>query len=76
MYPIETPNMKPERSEAILDTQGFFLDVRLGGLADMVQVVNFIQWALPKNGFTAKSVHFEDDLLEVHCVKAESQDAE
>ena len=45
--------------------------MRLGGLADMVQVVNFIQWSLPANGFTAKSVHFEDDLLEVHCVKAE-----
>ena len=75
MYVIENPNnMKPERSEALeLGTKGFFFNVRLGGLADMVQVVNFVQWSLPKNGFTAKSVHFEDDLLEVHCVEAEDQ---
>ena len=76
MFPIDNPDMKPERSELKLEAGGFFLNVRLGGLADMVQVVNYVQWSLPKNGFTAKSVHFEDNLLEVHCVKAESQDAE
>ena len=73
MFPIEDPDMKPERSELMgIEPKGFFFNVRLGGLADMVQVVNFIQWALPKNGFAAKSVHFEDDHLQVHCVQADN----
>ena len=73
MFPLIDNDMKPERSELVLPTEGFFLNVRLGGLADMVQIVNYVQWSLPKNGFTAKSVHFEDNLLEVHCVKADTQ---
>ncbi len=73
MKSIKPLNMKPERSEDFLPTLGFFLNVRLGGLADMVEVVNYIQWSLPANGYTAKSVHFEDDVLEVHCVKAEEK---
>ncbi len=73
MKPINPLNMKPERSEDVLPPLGFFLNARLGGLADMVQVVNYIQWSLPEKGYTAKSVHFEDDVLEVHCVKVEEQ---
>ena len=74
MFPIEKRKMKPERSE--VKELGFFFNVRLGGLADMVQVVQYIQWSLPHTGFAVKSVHFEDNELEVHCVGTASQDAE
>ena len=70
MLPIIDPDMKPERSELAKQDRGFVLNVNLGGLPDMVQIVNFIQWALPKNGYKVESLHFEDNLLEVHCVQA------
>ncbi len=70
------PNIKAERTQFSQDGV-LFLDIAVGGFADVVQVLSLIAWSLEtRPDWTVKDVYYDGDTLEVRIARTAEEEPE